>query len=566
MVLQGWASGTVNPSTKSLHNIQRLEAYFQVSHGILSSRIPAALKDKAIYSKGGTPWRKQQCVLRKLSYYLRVFPSHLDREWNELLLFFTDSEWAEERRLERNSVWRVRWNNGQCVTGDMRKKDLMSFFGYLCLPPMHEDKRLRGQGCRIDDLSLALLSDADLVRNYLYFRRARTVSQSFNSYTKSFLSFCSQLLRPETGYLWQSSAYGSMLPQKIAPDKWHNWCEASHRKIGDLRNKIRKNKKDGFRVTRDPFDAVRDIIESQQHPITILFELSGKLENITPLMQSYSPLKRAIYPRDIFLIRFLSSNPLRIENLSMMTYIPKDYGAFERVCELYTEESGTKVKRDLPRFYLETSRESNLYQRTDGSWRLRFDERDFKNEKGEDLEKGVIQAPYDVEVVPSVWPALYNYLFKHRLILNRELELAINERRILKKLPRLSEIQTQAIDKCPYVFRPSSRMVLKMRMENLLKFKGTEQIPPNHLSRAIYRRSQQYLPGCPGFSAHACRHLVATDYIKNHPNGEAVAAAALHNTISMVRRHYAWVTPADKIKPWNDYYEELRKKYEDDDL
>ncbi|WP_217482048.1 hypothetical protein, partial [Burkholderia contaminans] len=40
----------------------------------------------------------------------------------------------------------------------------------------------------------------------------------------------------------------------------------------------------------------------------------------------------------------------------------------------------------------------NLYQSTDGGWRLRFDPSDFKNEKGAAFEE------YDAAVEPSVWP------------------------------------------------------------------------------------------------------------------------------------------------------------------
>ena len=70
--------------------------------------------------------------------------------------------------------------------------------------------------------------------------------------------------------------------------------------------------------------------------------------------------------------------------------------------------------------------------------------------------------------------------------------------------------------------------------------------------------TSKHLRESKGFCAHACRHLVATEYIKNEPNGVDVAAVALHNTVEMVRKHYSKVVVGDRIKPWNDYYERLK--------
>jgi integrase len=91
-------------------------------------------------------------------------------------------------------------------------------------------------------------------------------------------------------------------------------------------------------------------------------------------------------------------------------------------------------------------------------------------------------------------------------------------------------------------------------------------MPARRLSEDVLRLTSKYLPDSKGFSAHACRHLVATEYIKNFPDGWEVAAAALHNTVEVVRRHYSWVEDEDLIKPWSEYHEQLKKSYDRGDL
>jgi hypothetical protein len=54
---------------------------------------------------------------------------------------------------------------------------------------------------------------------------------------------------------------------------------------------------------------------------------------------------------------------------------------------------------------------------------------------------------------------------------------------------------------------------------------------------------------------------VTSDYIKNHPRGYE-EAAALHNTAATVRKHYAWIEVSDLIKPWSNYHEQLKEKYD----
>lgn len=558
-----WLSGRSFPERGSLARIRTLEKFFKVPEGTLSSRLPDALWMEAPDPDQTTAWRIHQRELINLKYRLSSFPDRLQEEWDELVLFFTDDQWVLERRLKRNSKWRVRWNNKRCGTAEINFEFLQSFFGYLCLPTINQDKRMVGLGFSQGELTLALLTDANLIFKYLYFMKTRSVSNSFNTATLTFLAFCSMLVRKKTGYLRQIPQFGERLPKQVTVDHWPLWCKTNYKKIRKFRKKITgKKSTDRPRMTRNSFEPVVDIIKNRQHPITALFDLAKNLESLTPLLERGSKERLALHHRNCLHVRMIGSNPLRIENFSMETFIPKDYGAFERAGELYRRRRENKEQIDYSELYVEATPESNLYQLPDGSWRLRFNERDFKNEKGEDLEAGVLCSPYDVPVLPSVWPSLVEYLFGgHRAVLNESIRDELRRVRSARGLPPLSSEAELAILRCPYVFRPGSRAIKKLGSKQLDGY-GTAQISPRILSKQILALTRKYLPNCKGFGAHACRHLVASDYIKNHPHGYEEAAAALHNTAAMVRKHYAWVEISDLIKPWSNYHEQLKEKYD----
>lgn len=554
--LRDWARGSVTPCVRSLKTIRRLEDYFKVPRGTLSARLPDALWAAKSVERGTTEWRRHQAEMLKLRYKMKALPPHVQADWDEVLCFFTDEDWVAERSMRRGSAWRIRWNTGRCETGHMRHDMLLSYFGYLLLPETSGDRRMRGLGYTADELSLKLVGDAKLVKSYLRFVKARTVSQSHNSFAIVFLGFALQLLRPHTGYLWQSSRYA---PHPTTPKQWRAWCERNFKELEMFREAIKEGLEGNFRKTRDPYAGVREIIERRQHPISALFEVVRKQESLIPILERSSAIRLATHCRDIFFLRFIGSNPLRVENFSMMTFIPRNWEEFQRSCETYRDQQRTDGRVTRPEIIVETDSVSNLYQRADGSWWLRFDERDFKNERGEDLENGILNAPYDVMIVPSVWPALQDYLFRHRPVLNLRLKAELNAYREKNNVPLLTPVEEMEIERCRYVFRPSLHTSCA---RNLAHFTGVSQMNRETLTYIVHRLTQKFLPGCPGFGAHACRHLVATEYLKNRPDGEAVAAAALHNTVPVVRKYYDWVKPGDKMKHWNDYHEDLLGKYE----
>lgn len=561
VTLKTWYNGTLLPRVGSLRHIKRLEKFFGLTPGTLSARLPEAVWKKNGYKPCTTVWRRHHREIVKLRYRSPL-PAKLQEDFEEMVRCYTDPKYALERKLNLTQTWRIRWNTNKCVSADIALGRLLGFYGFLTLSPSSEDETRSGLGFKREDLCLAMLSDANLVIKYLYFAKARTVTKSFNYTTLNFLIFCCTLLKVRTGYLRQCPEMGSRLTPPVAGADWNTWCRTNRRKLRVFRRIIRESKNGGLKMSRHPFEPVIDIIKQRQHPITALFDVAGSLESLVPLLEGKSALRLAVHCRNIFHIRFISSNPLRIENFSMMTYAPQEHSAYERACRLYLQYKESGRALDFTRLYLNTDPGSNLYQRQDGSWWLRFNERDFKREKGDDLESGLRRAPYDVRIVPSVWPSLAEYLFRQRPILNQLLRDNVRLVRAKRNLTPLSLEQELDIIRCAYVFRPSWFVLTNLRGEHFINYRCTEQVPGTALRFQIICVTQKYLPDGIGFGPHACRHLVATEYIKNNPRGYEDAAEALHNTPEIVRKHYAWVEKADLIRPWSDYYEEVNDKYE----
>jgi transcriptional regulator with XRE-family HTH domain len=460
--LRSWVQGTSVPSHHSLKTIRKVERALHLSQGVLSSRLPSAHWLNNPARRCTTQWRSHLSKMRRLKYRLNVFPPQLQEEWDELVRCYTDPEWANACGLETNSEWRVRWNNNQCPTAEFKRSYLRAFFGYLSLPVAASDPRGAGLGFGPENLTLGLLTDSGLVLKFLHFMKGRSASDSFNHGTIEMLSLCKMLTRAGTGYLRQRPEFSAKLPRPVAEGGWSNWCEDNWRKLVKFQSEItqgkkgknsKKGRKDRVRMTRDPFEPIIDIVRRRQHPITALFDLASSLESLTPLLEKGSKESLAVHYRSLFHIRLISSNPLRGENFSMMTFIPQNHASYERACELYCRSRDKKGQLNFSELFVETTGESNLYQGRDGSWWLRFNERDFKNERVEDIEGGARHRPYDVKIVPSVWPALTEYLFRHRPVLNEALRNTLRQVRAERGLPDLTGEEDLAIMRCPYVFR-----------------------------------------------------------------------------------------------------------------
>lgn len=370
-----WLNGRRWPSKNFLPAVHRLEETFGLPVGVLAAKLPKVLHgDAGSFRTGVTAYRKHSMEVQRLPYLLKEFPPILQAEWHDLYLFFTDAAWLRAHGMKRNSKWRVREHDNCCPTADIVRNHVSEFTGYLCLPADADDPRLRGKGFLPEELTLALLSDSDLIYGFLQFKRGRTYLGRYNGTTYTFLAFCLSLLRPETGFLWQSPDLGARLPASVPAADWHGWCER-HRAVIAVTQKdlVREGE---FKKTRDPFEPIRAVIVNNQHPLDVLFELADAYEADAPPRRA-SPHHKAVHYQNLFLIKFTSLIPLRAFNLSVMRWRPDGTG--------------------------------NLYQKPDGSWWVRFDASYFKNHKG--AARG---RPFDVPLHPSLWPYVEEFLFTHR--------------------------------------------------------------------------------------------------------------------------------------------------------
>lgn len=511
-------------------------------------------------------WRAHQRLTCLSVYRLNKLTPRILEEWKEVVRSYVDPGWAKKTGLKKNSMWRVRFaangstanKNGpakdECPTEEHYRDLLASFFGFLKLDSDNPDPWLRGLGIKQESLTIGMLGIHEYADQYIKFIRERTHNKLSNSSAKDFLNFCTALLRADTGYLWQHPAFGLKLPEPVPEAEWHGWCAKNREEITNLlkeifgENKKNKNVKNVIKlcgIGRDPFANIRDVIEEREYPLSLLWDLADIMESLTPVLASRSKARLATHHRDLFFIKLMSANPLRCTNHAMMTFIPENWNEFFRACAEYRDTDGKCF------IYVRAHKSSKMYMRPDGSFGLRFNPEDFKNEDGAaGVDEESLDKPYDVPIADDVIPALREYLFRQRPMLLQSVANAINKYRLKVGEAALSEGEEEAIRRCPYVLRPDVNCFNKLNEENKLKYKGTEMMSADSVSEIMLRRSRRFLKR--GISGHAGRHLVASHMAKIYPDGIRRAAILLHITEATARKHYAWTSMADIIRPMHE--------------
>lgn len=132
-----------------------------------------------------------------------------------------------------------------------------------------------------------------------------------------------------------------------------------------------------------------------------------------------------------------------------------------------------------------------LYRRESGQWRLRFGAGDFKNDRYAN------KTDYDAPLPHALSDRIEEYLYDYRP-------------RLIKENPS-----------CASVFPGQTGKI----------FYG--------LNKHIFQITQRHVPETPGFGPHAMRHVVATDWLRTHPNDFLTAAQLLHDRLETVLKDYA---------------------------
>lgn len=155
----------------------------------------------------------------------------------------------------------------------------------------------------------------------------------------------------------------------------------------------------------------------------------------------------------------------------------------------------------------------NLYRTADGKWRLRFDPREMKNGKSS-AARG-----YDAPL-PS-W-------------LSARIEAYLEE------------------------FRP---MLLVDAKDNGFVFPNSREGGVwKQLGRHVAKLTRRHIPGCPGFGPHAFRHLVATNWLRHHPNDFLTVAELLSDSLQVVLSNYAHLRKDDSFDRYESYVDSMRAR------
>jgi len=450
--------------------------------------LPPLRKQKLTKIK--TEHGKKISILHKKAYRLKEPTTQLLTEWNGILKHMTSD--ITLPGFKRNSSWRLKdkddyhrevkpWciiRDKTCVTGDVAWNLFSSFFGWLTL---HEN--LGGKNISLENLSHSYLSDANLVWEYLTWRRDR--SGAYTAETSTFINKCMALIRKETGWLEQNP---EIFSARITTNNltWPEWCDKNHNIFSSILNDLFKNKL--ITEGRDPKSPINLILETE-HPMNALHELRDRMRADIN-QRSSSPISTARQLRDELLINLLSTNPLRINMYAVMTY----------------RENGT----------------GNLFKTKDGEWRLFFKSHQFKN------EKGAANEDYSVSISKDVWPLIDNYIKNyHHLLLN-----GVESDIVFPVFPQHNNKKnwgrcTEYIGQC--------------------------------VTNSTLRYIPDYSPS--GFGPQAFRHIIATDYLKNNPNGFQIVANVLHDKIETVMKNYAHLKVADGMSHFLKYAERCRAEY-----
>lgn len=485
-LLYGWLNGKW-PRPGSAPSLRRLEVFFGLDRDSLQSLagVRGGVREKPLMTEApNNNYRASLGARSKDVYWFSTEDEGFRKQWRALLEYKT----AALTELERSS--NGRWSFCPANTRKETKKNwwrfldgkevssaasgwarTASYLGYLSL---HRDKG--GQGIRSDDVkTLAWFAVPDFLDGYLQFMKNRSGGIHTGA-THEFLALVKWLTQPKLGYLYQQPGFQKTLPVDYQNKAWHEMCARQYEQAG----KLQRVYKSEIAVGRDPFCPIRHLIESEQ-PMEQMADMIERMRRDRPV--GGGEFKEAVWSRNVFIIKLLLSNPLRLRNIACLKWFGPGRGPGE---------------------------EETLYQRDDGSWWIYVPKRFLKNRSS-----GSEIRDYHAPVHASVWPDLERYLFKHRAVLMR----------------------------CPtdYVILTSSlgpRSVTNA--EQLI-----EHRPYYDVSRLVSDLTARYLWRTGGIGAHAFRHIVATSILKAPGGDIKTAALVLNDRETTVEKHYAGLRSAD---------------------
>lgn len=489
------------PVPSSAAAVGRLETALNVPEGTLLNRLPGRKYSRyarTVKESGSlqTAWGRKRTEEKKtLGAYAMPLSGSLHEQWLDLIDFKTDgyrnggvkqNTWRTKPATEtgsRISKAMVASSGLICATAAANWAGISAYLGFLRL------NAPQGKALPADEVStLAMLIHFGHLVDFVRWLTARAGGKIHNGIPK-FLDDVKCMLRPQTGYLWAHPELANtltlpaaMLGQDYAlldreqqARRWQEVCAATHLKVRDRVKAIRGRER--VRKSRDPREPIASILASPS-PLKVLLKFVHAVEsNPPPLVHHRSYI---VWLRDVVFLKMIVSNPLRASHFPLLRYLP--------------------------------SNKANLYQGSQGDWRLRFTSADFKN------EKGAANHDYDVAVEPSVAPWIARYLVEAR--------------------PHSIGAAECDFFFLPFVLGPKRGE----RTDGDYDTGKGGMWTAEAMSRRMRVLTQQYVPDTPGFCTHAVRHIIATDHLKRHPGDYPTVAKLLHDKLETVLKEYAHLT------------------------
>lgn len=468
--LKRWLSGAT-PQEKAIPMLRRLESYFGLAPGVL-----VELARGRIHNSPSTVGAPQPIAYRErmskntLRYVLKNVSDTFKAEWLSLVEYKTsllpmlerqnNGRWASTEHSsvrECEKLWFCFQDGRYVPTAGLNWMLIAQYLGWLSLSS--------GQGGAVIPKEAAqtlgwLLVPARL-NSYMTWRIKRSEGIVHSGVMK-FLKIIKGLTHPVTGYLTQSSHLASALPPEAGVTV--HWGEACAKTFA-WSKKTLSILAPSVKNSREPFEPVKAVLELAE-PMEAVSDMVQRMKSVRPVTGGAT---EAVWCRDLVLIKLLASNPLRAKNLKLLTYFPDNTG--------------------------------NLYQTSDGAWRIHILPELFKNQNGAAKNKA-----YDMPVDKSGWGDIERYLKRYRPL-----------------LPHAEQL--------PFVFISSEE--------------SETPGPWESLNRRVFALTKQYLWRCPGAGPHVFRYIKGTAILKASPGEWDTAAQVLHDRVETVRKHYAHLRGAD---------------------
>ncbi len=522
VTVRGWREGRFLPRSRTL--VKKLEEALNLPEGALSGRLPRwglpkiGVKDTpypgftrtfrrvAALARYGRPWedlspdekeallgedkerwkrlsnrqkrtRKASQAPFRLSF--DEWPSEARKEWEDYERYASSAPGSAARVRAALAGAPLAPTTVRRQTLDRERMLIEQFYGYC-----HKERGLDSNA-----LSLALLTDLELVHSYLEWRVNRYKDEDVPPVTGSESMFISLVKKLHRGYL-------RALGLGVDPD--------------GVKELERKLKIAGIDVT-DGYHAVEPLLETRE-PLRwvldgirlMLRDAAGRVGDLLapqiPTAKSEAGEALALY-RDVVLLWLMVAHPLRARHF---------YGA-----RLDMDEFGD---RDF------TPGRGHV-GRASGGYYLAYRKNEFKNAQSQ-----VFQSLQDHDLVTfplddPEHPVLVLDLDGTRYSLNELFHVYLHT-----IFPRLA----QALGRTGPLLPLFPGADTKGRIQRIF------------YSRSAYVAAVPNVPrGLLPFGPHSIRHVVATDIVK-HTGSFEVAANVLLDSIDMVTKHYARFAPRDR--------------------